>query len=50
MSGNRKENRHLVVDILAEAIQAEPTTAVEDAWESQVSVKADGTLELKQQN
>ena len=45
-----KENRHLVVDILAEAIQAEPTTAVEDAWESQVSVKADGTLELKQQN
>lgn len=45
-----KENRHLVVDILAEAIQAQPTTAVEDAWGSQVSVKADGTLELKQEN
>ncbi len=34
----------LVVDILAEAIQAEPATAVEEAWS--VGVGEDGTIEM----
>ncbi len=37
-------NKHLVVDIITEAIQANPQEAVEDAWEA-VTVNGDGKLE-----
>lgn len=47
---DKAKNCHLVVDILAQAVQADPKAAVEDAWGSQVAVKEDGTLELKQGN
>ena len=36
-------NKHLVVDIITEAIQANPQDAAEDAWPA-VDVKEDGTL------
>lgn len=36
-------NKHLVVDIITEAIQANPQDAAEDAWTA-VDVKEDGTL------
>lgn len=37
-------DKHLVVDIITEAIQANPQEAVEDAWEA-VTVNGDGKLE-----
>lgn len=50
IQAGEEKDRHLVVDILSQAIQADPAAAVEDAWGSQVVVKEDGTLGLKQGN
>lgn len=43
-SKENNSNKHLVVDIITEAIQANPQEAVEDAWEA-VTVNGDGKLE-----
>lgn len=42
VEGKAPEGYHLVVEILSDAIQAEPEDAVKEAWS--VNVKADGTL------
>lgn len=43
VEGKAPEGYHLVVEILAEAIQAEPVAAVQEAWDVKIS-DTDGTI------
>lgn len=47
VEGKTPENYHLVVDVLAQAIQAQPDSVVTEVWSSGVSSASNGTLTVK---